>query len=58
MKCLCERCGYDWNSHKAEPKQCPRCKRYDWQAVKVTLTPDGRYVDAGGNEIPRELVER
>lgn len=28
QKCLI--CGYKWNSIKPEPKQCPRCKRYDY----------------------------
>jgi len=27
-KCL--KCGYEWGSIKGDPKQCPRCKRYDW----------------------------
>lgn len=27
----CERCGYIWQPRgKAEPKVCPKCKRYDW----------------------------
>ena len=23
-------CDYKWISIKADPKQCPRCKRMDW----------------------------
>jgi len=26
----CKRCGYIWKSKLVLPKQCPRCKRYDW----------------------------
>ncbi len=26
----CKICGYDWESIVDKPKQCPRCKRYDW----------------------------
>jgi len=28
--CKCKQCGYFWVSYKENPKQCPRCKRYDW----------------------------
>ena len=31
-KCL--RCGYEWQKRIDIPKQCPRCKRYDWNKVK------------------------
>lgn len=24
---ICLRCGYEWNAHKENPKQCPRCKQ-------------------------------
>jgi len=30
MKQKCKKCNYEWESKKEEPKQCPRCKRYDW----------------------------
>lgn len=56
-ECHCEACGYDWVSRVANPKQCPYCRRFNWQTVKVTQLEDGRYVDGAGNEIPRELVE-
>jgi predicted Zn-ribbon and HTH transcriptional regulator len=26
----CNLCGYKWNSRKKTPKQCPNCKRMDW----------------------------
>jgi predicted Zn-ribbon and HTH transcriptional regulator len=30
-KCKCLRCGYEWEKRtKGEPKQCVKCKRYDW----------------------------
>jgi len=27
----CKLCGYEWESVLNKPKQCPRCKRYDWE---------------------------
>ena len=28
----CEKCGYEWESRKNDPKSCPRCKaRLDWK---------------------------
>jgi hypothetical protein len=58
MKCHCEKCGYDWESRfTRRPKACPDCKYRHWDVVYVLTTPDGRYVDGAGNEIPRELVE-
>ena len=33
-KCLLTKCGYEWVSKKEKPKQCPRCKRYDWNDTK------------------------
>ena len=26
----CNLCGYEWESRKSKPKQCPDCKRQDW----------------------------
>ena len=26
----CKLCGYEWESRTDKPKQCPKCKRYDW----------------------------
>ena len=26
----CKLCNYEWESKVEIPKQCPRCKRYDW----------------------------
>jgi len=31
MKFKCKICGYEWESRVAKPKQCPRCKRYDYE---------------------------
>jgi len=30
----CKLCGYDWEGRKEKPKQCPKCKRYDWKEIK------------------------
>jgi len=29
-KKICTKCNYIWESIVEIPKQCPRCKRYDW----------------------------
>lgn len=29
-KQTCKQCGYVWLSKLDKPKQCPRCKRYDY----------------------------
>lgn len=26
----CEKCGYDWEGRKENPKQCPKCKSMEW----------------------------
>lgn len=31
----CRRCAYAWVPRKADPTMCPRCKRPDWDKVKV-----------------------
>lgn len=31
---ICKLCGYEWESKKQTPKQCTRCKRYDWNEEK------------------------
>ena len=30
-KYKCQRCGYKWEPKVKEPKQCPRCKQYEWK---------------------------
>ena len=30
MKQICKLCDYEWESKTDHPKQCPRCKRYDY----------------------------
>ena len=27
----CKICKYEWQSRKENPKQCPKCKRYDYE---------------------------
>ena len=34
MKQKCKLCKYEWESKVEDPKQCPRCKRYDWNKEK------------------------
>ena len=31
----CNKCGYQWKGLVENPKQCPRCKRYDWNVYKI-----------------------
>lgn len=35
MECTCKRCGKTWNARVDKPKQCPYCKRYDWNEDKT-----------------------
>ena len=39
MELKCLKCGYEWKSVSGTgtPKQCPRCKRYDWGTTKITV---------------------
>lgn len=30
----CEQCGYKWLPKVTQPKQCPKCKRMDWDKKK------------------------
>lgn len=30
----CKKCGYIWKSFLDKPKQCPNCKRNDWDKTK------------------------
>lgn len=30
----CNKCFYEWDGRTKDPKQCPRCKRYDWNSIK------------------------
>lgn len=31
----CKQCEYEWYGRKEKPISCPKCKRYDWNEVKV-----------------------
>lgn len=34
----CIKCDYQWKSRVQTPRQCPRCKRYDWyQAIALFI---------------------
>ena len=38
MNHLCKLCGYEWNGRlKRKPKQCPNCKRMDWDGKKMNI---------------------
>ena len=34
MKQKCLLCKNEWYSRIEKPKECPRCKRYDWNTIK------------------------
>ena len=43
-KHICHRCGYSWHSKNIImliPKSCPKCKRYDWNKIKLTEVKNG-----------------
>lgn len=27
----CGKCGYEWIKRVKDPKQCPKCKQYEWK---------------------------
>ena len=29
----CSLCGHEWIKRVSDPKQCPKCKRYDWKSA-------------------------
>jgi predicted Zn-ribbon and HTH transcriptional regulator len=31
---VCKRCGHEWVSRVENPRQCPKCKSYDWNEDK------------------------
>lgn len=35
MKHKCKVCKYEWDSRVRKPKQCPKCKRYDYQVYEI-----------------------
>ena len=47
MKCVCSKCGYEWDCRKDVPKQCPRCKRYDWSGVSLVFRYEATDTYAG-----------
>lgn len=49
----CKRCGYEWKSRVEVPKECPRCKRRDWDEEKGEKVG----MKVGGEEY-RERVAR
>jgi len=34
---ICKKCGHFWIARTEYPKQCPRCKRYDWNKEKEVV---------------------
>lgn len=30
----CRHCGHEWVGRVDKPRECPNCKRYDWQGDK------------------------
>ena len=37
-KCECQKCGYEWESRKENPKSCPECKTRNWDKDKKKVT--------------------
>lgn len=42
MKCKCEQCGYEWESRVKNPKQCTRCKRWDWNTKQFKYSKEDK----------------
>lgn len=30
----CQRCGYEWEPKRINPKSCPSCKSYKWNLAR------------------------
>lgn len=39
---VCKLCEYEWEARVALPKQCPRCKRYDWNTERRQTALEGQ----------------
>jgi predicted Zn-ribbon and HTH transcriptional regulator len=35
--CVCLKCGHNWSSFVKQPKQCPVCKRKDWDGLHNSM---------------------
>jgi len=33
----CNQCSHEWTPSKAQPRACPRCKRYNWNEPKKVV---------------------
>jgi hypothetical protein len=40
-RCVCEICRHGWLSKLERPQSCPRCKRYDWDVVRLAVNKGG-----------------
>lgn len=38
---LCKVCGYQWTPKVKHPKQCPNCKRMDWDKPRIKTNQKG-----------------
>ena len=47
----CKRCEYEWLARLVKPKQCPRCKSYNWDKIKEEKEKIEK-------EIPKEEIEK
>ena len=54
----CKRCGYEWKSRVAEPKECPRCKRRDWDEEREGLKVGGVEYEERVKGAVERVVER
>lgn len=63
IPCHCKRCEYDWDSRLpgGNPKQCPRCRSFEWRAAKsakyVFPGPKAIAVPVAAGELKYEPVE-
>ena len=45
----CNACGYEWFPRVPNPKQCPRCKVYNYDKKKVKKTNKKEEIKQNGN---------
>ncbi len=56
MNSLCQRCGWEWEARKINPRSCPNCHSYKWRLAREANHKDG---DHQNNSLENlEMVER
>ncbi len=49
----CQRCGYEWEPRKANPKECPNCKSYGWRTPAKLVSTRRRHKPSLSTTAPK-----